>query len=163
MHRFLEEKYQSKDIKIDSKKNKKNSYAENKIRIAILGGSTTDLIKNNLSEYLAINNMEGIFFQSEYNQFYFEGIKPSKKLKAFRPQIIYIHSSTVNIEEFPTVGSSSKQVKKLINKTFNKYKSIWVALTKKFNCTIIQNNFEYISFSSLGNLESTKVYGKTLR
>ena len=30
MHRFLEEKYQSKDIKIDSKKNKKNSYAENK-------------------------------------------------------------------------------------------------------------------------------------
>ena len=51
MHRFLEEKYQSKDIKIDSKKNKKNSYAENKIRIAILGGSNTDLIKNNLSEY----------------------------------------------------------------------------------------------------------------
>ena len=26
MHRFLEEKYQSKDIKIDSKKNKKNSF-----------------------------------------------------------------------------------------------------------------------------------------
>ena len=49
---------------------------------------------------------------------------------------------------------------KLINKTFNKYKSIWVALTKKFNCTIIQNNFEYIPFSSLGNLEGTKVYGK---
>ena len=160
MDRFLEEKYQSKDIKINSKKNKKNSYVKSKIRIAILSGSTTDLIKNNLSEYLAINNIEGIFFQSEYNQFYFEGIKPSKKLKAFKPQIIYIHSSTVNIEEFPTVGSSPKQVAKLINKTFNKYKSIWVALAKKFNCTIIQNNFEYIPFSSLGNLESTKIYGK---
>ena len=84
MHRYLEEKYQSKNLKINSKKNKKSSYAKSKIRIAILGGSTTDLIKNNLSEYLAINNIEGIFFQSEYNQFYFEGIKPSKKLKAFK-------------------------------------------------------------------------------
>ena len=83
MNQFIEEKYQSKDIKIETKKNKKNLYIKNKIRIAILGGSTTDLVKNNLSEYLAINNIEGIFFQSEYNQFYFEGINPSKKLKAF--------------------------------------------------------------------------------
>ena len=157
MNQFIEEKYQSKvkDIKLGSKKRNKN-----KLRIAILGGSTTDLIKNNLSEYLAINNIEGIFFQSEYNQFYFEGINPSKKLKAFKPQIIYIHSTTANIEEFPTVGSNLKQVKKLINKTFNKYKSIWNSLSKEFKCTIIQNNFEYMPFSSLGNFESSKAYGK---
>ena len=100
MNQFIEEKYQSKikDIEMGSKKRNKN-----KLRIAILGGSTTDLIKNNLSEYLAINNIEGIFFQSEYNQFYFEGINPSKKLKAFKPQIIYIHSTSANIEEFPAV------------------------------------------------------------
>ena len=160
MYQFIEKKYQSKDIKISLKGNKKNLKIKNKIRIAILGGSTTDLIKNTLLEYLAINNIEGTFFQSEYNQFYFEGINPSKKLKAFKPQIIYIHSTTANIEEFPYIGASSNQVEKLINKTFNKYKSIWSNLTKKFNCIIIQNNFEYIPFSSLGNLESTKVYGK---
>ena len=86
MNQFIEEKYQSKikNIELGSKKRNKN-----KLRIAILGGSTTDLIKNNLSEYLAINNIEGIFFQSEYNQFYFEGINPSKKLKEFKPQIIF--------------------------------------------------------------------------
>ena len=105
MDRFIEEKYHSKDIKIDLKKNKKNSHTKSKIRIAILGGSTTDLIKNNLNEYLAINNIEGIFFQGEYNQFYFESINPSQKLKKFKPQIIYIHSTTANIEEFPIVGS----------------------------------------------------------
>ena len=118
MNQFIEEKYQSKikDIELGSKKRNKN-----KLRIAILGGSTTDLIKNNLSEYLAINNIEAIFFQSEYNQFNFEGINPSKKLKIFKPQIIYIHSSTVNIEEFPIIGSNLNQVDKLINKTFNKF------------------------------------------
>ena len=159
MNQFFEEKYQSKDTKIDLKK-KKNLHSKNKIRIAILGGSTTDLIKKTLFKYLAINNIEGIFYQSEYNQYYFEGINPSRKLKAFKPQFIYIHSTTENIEEFPTVGLSSRLVEKLINKTFNKHKSIWKTLTKKFNCTIIQNNFEYIPFSSLGNLDSTKVYGK---
>ena len=66
MNQFIEEKYQSKDINIETKKNKKNLYIKNKIRIAILGGSTTDLVKNNLSEYLAINNIEGNYFQSEY-------------------------------------------------------------------------------------------------
>ena len=159
MNQFFEEKYQLKDTKINLKK-KKYSHSKNKIRIAILGGSTTDLIKKKLFKYLAINNIEGIFYQSEYNQYYFEGINPSKKLKAFKPQFIYIHSTTENIEEFPTVGSSSRLVEKLINKTFSKYKSIWKTLTKKFNCTIIQNNFEYIPFSSLGNLDSTEVYGK---
>ena len=52
MTEFLEEKYQSNNKKTDSKKKNKN-----KLRVAILGGSTTDLIKNNLSEYLAINNI----------------------------------------------------------------------------------------------------------
>ena len=161
MIQFIEEKYHSRKVKISQKKiSKKNSYTKTKIKIAILGGSTTDLIKDTLSKYLAINNIEGIFFQSEYNQFYFEGINPSKKLKIFKPQIIYIHSSTINIEEFPIIGSNSKQVDKLINKTFNKYKSIWNTLTRNFNCTIIQNNFEYMPFASLGNLESTKPYGK---
>ena len=160
MNQFIEEKYRLKDIKISLKKNKKNLKAKSKIRIAILGGSTTDLIKNTLSEYLSINNIEGIFFQSEYNQFYFEGIHPSKKLISFKPQIIYIHTTTANIEEFPKVGANSSQVEKLINKTFSKYKSIWNSLSKKFQCIIIQNNFEYIPFSSLGNLESTKGYGK---
>ena len=76
MYQFLEKKYQSKVIKISIKGNKKNSKTKNKIRIAILGGSTTDLIKNTLEEYLAINSIEGIFFQSDYNQFFFEGINP---------------------------------------------------------------------------------------
>ena len=33
-------------------------------------------------------------------------------------------------------------------------------MSKEFNCIIIQNNFEYMPFSSLGNLESSKAYGK---
>ena len=41
MNQFFEEKYQSKDIKINLKK-KKNLNSKNKIKIEILGSSTTD-------------------------------------------------------------------------------------------------------------------------
>jgi len=153
MNQFIEAKYLEKYTK-------KNFSAKKKLRIAILGGSTTDLIKNTLYEQLKLNKIEGVFFQSSYNQFYYEAINPSIKLKKFKPEIIYIHSSTTNIEEYPEVESSSKKVEKLINKTFSKYKSIWEKLSREFNCTIIQNNFEFSLFTSLGNLESSKVYGK---
>ena len=45
---------------------------------------------------------------SWYNQFYFESIKPSVKLKKFKPQIIYIHSTSVNIDEYPSIGCKNK-------------------------------------------------------
>ena len=140
-----------------SKYNKKN---KRKIKIAILGGSTTDLIKDNLFNLFKDSNFNPDFYLSEYNQFYFEGLKPSKKLISFKPDFIYLHTSNMNIDEFPKIGANNKEVKNLINKTLNKYKSIWENLKKKFNCTIIQNNFEYLSLNSLGNLESTRPYGK---
>jgi FkbH-like protein len=141
-------------ISKDTKKNKK------KIKIAILGGSTTDLIKNNLSKQFTANNFKVDFYESGYNQFYFEGIKPTKKLKNFNPDYIYIHTSTFNIDEFPSVGANKQTTEKLIKKNLNKYKSIWSSIKKTFDCYIIQNNFEFPVFNSLGNLDSSKIFGK---
>ena len=110
-----------------SKYNKKN---KRKIKIAILGGSTTDLIKDNLFNLFKDSNFNPDFYLSEYNQFYFEGLKPSKKLISFKPDFIYLHTSNMNIDEFPKIGANNKEVKNLINKTLNKYKSIWENLKK---------------------------------
>ena len=143
------------------KKLKKNNYKNNKIKIkiAILGGLPM-VIKNNLEIFLKDKNLDPKFYESDYNQFYYDGIKPSKKLKKFNPDFIYIHTSSINIDEFPKIESEKKQSEKLIENTFNKYRSIWINLSKNFNCNIIQNNFEMLSLTSLGNLDSSKHYGK---
>ena len=133
---------------------------KNKMRIAILGGSTTKLIKDNLEALLKKKNFEPKFYESDYNQFYFEGIQPPKKLKKFKPNLIYIHTSSINIDEFPKIEFKLKESEDLLEKTFNKYKSIWTNLSKNFDCNIIQNNFEMLSLTSLGNLDSSKHYGK---
>ena len=138
----------------------KISKYKNKIKIAILGGSTTDLIKDNLQKLCWNSKLRAEFYQSDYNQFYYEGLNPSKKLIKFNPDFIYIHTSNINIDEYPKIGAGNKDVKKLTNKIFNKYKSIWLSLKKKFNGIIIQNNFEHLSLTSLGSLESVKPFGK---
>ena len=133
---------------------------KNKIRIAILGGSTTKMIKDNLETVLRKRNFEPKFYESDYNQFYFEGINPPQKLKKFKPNLIYIHTSSINIDEFPKIEFKLRESEDLLEKTFNKYKSIWTSLSKNFDCNIIQNNFEMLSLTSLGNLDSSKHYGK---
>ena len=79
----------------------KNKIPKKSINVAILGGSTTDLIKKTLSKLMLANKIKVNIYESNYNQFYFEAINISKKLKSFNPDIIYIHITNKNIEPFP--------------------------------------------------------------
>ena len=55
MNQFIEEKYRTIGKKIYLKKGRKNnSFIKKKIRVAILGGSTTGLIRESLSKYLNV-------------------------------------------------------------------------------------------------------------
>ena len=138
----------------------KNKILKKSINVAILGGSTTDLIKKTLSKLMLANKIKVNIYESNYNQFYFEAINISKKLKSFNPDIIYIHITNKNIESFPKVEDSDAKISKLLKQNIEKFHNIWKSLTKEFNCTIIQNNFEFLNYSSLGNLDSSKNYGK---
>ena len=102
-----------------------------------------------------------VLSKNENNAYDLKNFEIHSNSKTFRTILNKSNTNLINLDS----NSDKKiieisQIRKLIDKTFNKYKSIWSILTKQFNCTIIQNNFEYIPFSSLGNLESTKAYGK---
>ena len=92
----------------------KNKISKKSINVAILGGSTTDLIKKTLSKLMLANKIKVNIYESNYNQFYFEAINISKKLKSFNPDIIYIHITNINIEPFPKVEDSDAKISKLL-------------------------------------------------
>jgi predicted enzyme involved in methoxymalonyl-ACP biosynthesis len=133
-----------------------------KIKLAILGGSTTGLIKKKLYEDFKSKNIFLEIYESDYNQFYFESIKPSKKLLKFKPDFIYLHTSTENIEKFPEVNDSDDKINKLLENNYQKFETIWKNLSKKFKCYIIQNNFENLNLISLGNLENVATLEKLI-
>ena len=119
-------------------------------KIAILGGSTTNEIKLNLELFLLKEGIKPIFFESEYNKYYEDAIF-SKELEDFNPEIVYIHTTIKNLENFPSFSFSSEKNQSILENEIKKFKSIWNSLFSKFSCVIIQNNFEYPQYRLTGN------------
>lgn len=128
--------------------------------IAILGGSTTSEIKNILELFLLKSGIRPNFYESEYNKYYEDALFGSDELNEFNPDIIYIHTTNQNIIKYPEISDSSKDIDTLLSNEIKRYKSIWGSLSK-FDCAIIQNNFDYTENRSLGNLDCYDIHGKT--
>ena len=116
-----------------------SSFLEKKI--AILGGSTTNDIKNLLEVFLLNYGIKPSFYESEYNQYYEDGMFPNAELEAFAPDVIYIHTSSRNISSFPDLSDDRETVQKKLDNTYNRFEQLWKRLADVYKCPIIQNNF----------------------
>lgn len=131
------------------------------IRLAILGGSTTSEVANYIELFLLDAGVNVDIYQSDYNQFYQEAIFDNEALNTFNPQVIYIHTSSVNITSFPEAIDSDAQVNNKIDNTFQYFQTVWGSLHSKYSATIIQNNFELPFSRPLGNIDASVKNGKT--
>ena len=130
------------------------------LNIAILGGSTTSEIKNIFEVFLLKSGIKPQFYESEYNKYYEDALFGNEKLQDFKPDIIYVHTNYFNIDHFPSSKSSQTESAELLDEEVKKYRSILESLSR-FDCSIIQNNFEFPMVRTLGNLDSYDWRGKT--
>ncbi len=130
------------------------------IRIAVLGGSTTSTIIDILELFLLQYNLKPIFYQSEYNQYWSDAVFENEKLDSFKPDIVWIHTTARNISKFPDFCDNKQAVESLLSETFDYYRQMWEALSKKYDCTIIQNNFEMLFYRILGNKDAYDIRGR---
>ncbi len=132
-----------------------NSFVEKKI--AILGGSTTSAIRQMMELFLLNNGIKPSFYESEYNKFYEDAMFDNEELKNFAPDIIYICTTNRNITKYPDLNSD---VDALLNNEYEKYNGIWKSLKEKYNCPVIQNNFELPYYRLMGNKDASDIHGK---
>lgn len=130
------------------------------INIAILGGYTTDDIRRILEIFLLEQGIRPNFYESEYNQFYQDAIFDNEKLANFAPNVIYVCTSNRNIQKYPKINQSKDEIDEMLRSEVAKYVAIWDSLEKKYNCPIIQNNFEMPIFRLLGNRDSYDIHGR---
>ena len=130
-------------------------------KIAILGGSTTSEIKDILELFLLKEGVKPIFYESEFNRYYEDILFENNKLKDFSPDIIYIHTTKVNINHFPAVTDTKEDVLGKFEAEIERFRAIWQEITRKYGCTIIQNNFELPYYRTLGNLDFSDFHGQT--
>lgn len=129
-------------------------------RIAILGGSTTNDIKNILELFLLNNGIKPVFYESEYNQFYEDGMFPNPALEEFAPDVVYIHTSNRNITEYPVMADTREMVKGKLDSVLKKFEGLWQHITDTYHCPIIQNNFEMPFYRLLGNRDASDYRGR---
>lgn len=133
------------------------TYTEKKI--AILGGSTIDDIRNILEIFLLHTGIKPTFYVSDYNKFYEDAVFGNTTFDSFQPDVIVIFTSFINLINLPEVNDNAESVKEKFDSELNRYVNMWKKLAEKFSALIIQNNFDLPFSSTLGNLDAVEIYG----
>ena len=127
------------------------------LKIAILGGSTTEELKNQLELFLLRNGIEPTFFESGYAQYYEQSLFPSAAFKEFDPDLIYVY---INNKNLPLQkGEFRSKPLEFINSEVTRIEQMFTSLKNHFNKPIIINNFEQPLERPFGNYEGTSEIG----
>lgn len=129
------------------------------IRIAVLGGSTTNEVVDLLELLLLASGFQPIFHQSEYGRYYEDAVLDPADLIAFAPDIVYIHTSCLNVRTLPPVDCSAEDLQGMVESEVARYRQIWESIERHLAAQIIQNNFELPMFAVLGNIDSVSAGG----
>ena len=129
-------------------------------KIAILGGETTENIKLILELFLLNYGIKPEFYESEYNQYFEDGMFPNPELENFKPDVVYVCTCIRNITDFPAISDSKEVVENKKQAVINKFFGLWDSIKERYHCTIIQNNFEYPFFRLMGNKDASDYHGR---
>ena len=131
------------------------------VHIAVLGGSTTNELVDLLELQLLDSGIKPEFYQSEYGRYYVEAVHDSDAIAAFKPDIVYVHTSVADIQSFAPLQATDAELKEHVQAELRRFEEIWTSLDEKFRCVVIQNNFEFPPVALLGNLDAQLGGGHT--
>ena len=130
-------------------------------KIAVLGGSTTNDIVSMLELFLLDNGIQPSFYQSEYARYWQDAMFENPELEAFQPDLIFIHTTSRNITEFPEdVYCPAETVEAALERQYTHFTQMWDRLAEVYHCPIIQNNFELPAYRLLGNRDASDIHGR---
>ena len=131
------------------------------LRIAVLGGTTTAEFVDLLELWLLDSGFRPTVHQSEFGRFYTDAVHDSATLQAFRPDLVYLHTSVYNLQSFPPVHATEDCFHQAVEAELARFREIWTSLERNLGCTVIQPNFELPPEAILGNLDAVLPAGHT--
>ena len=131
------------------------------LRLAVLGGSTTAEIVQFLEVLLLASGFDPVFYESEYDRFYQDAVLDSEALIAFRPELVYIHTSSRNIISFPSMSATELEHQEAVSRELERFRQIWHSIQDQIGCQMLQNNFELPLYAIMGNLDAVASGGRS--
>ena len=124
-----------------------------KVRLAILGSFTTDLMGPIIDLYLFGAEITAEIYSADFGVFRQEILNPDSPLYEFKPKVIYLATSWKDLGRRPTLEDDRSAVLRLAKAEFSDWMALWKTAHERLGCQIIQNNFDSPPWRSLGNHE----------
>jgi FkbH-like protein len=83
------------------------------------------------------------------------------ELKSFSPDIIFVHTTSRNLTQYPTLQDNQKEIDIQLTNQFSHFQTMWDKLISTYHCPIIQNNFDRPQYRLLGNKDIFDICGRT--
>jgi FkbH-like protein len=131
------------------------------IKIAILGGSTTQEVRSILELFLLAQGIQPSFYESSHKAYYEEAAFDSPELREFKPKIVFVHTTWHNVSQFPGLLEPVERVGALVRREMERFENFWEKIHNDLGSTIIQNNFDLPRLRPLGNLEASEPSART--
>ncbi len=129
------------------------------VKIALLGGSTTSELRSIAELFLLDAGFRPTFFESEYGKYFEDVVVDDSALRAFAPDIAFVHTTRLNVLHAPRLYDAEAAVEDCLKAELDRFQAIWSRLTGELGCLAIQNNFDLPPVRSLGGLDSTESFG----
>jgi len=97
-----------------------------KKHIAVLGGSTTSDIISMMELFLLNFGIEPLFYESEYARYWQDAMFENHELEEFKPDIIFIHTSSRNLDFFPeNVSCIQSEMDTALEEQYKHFEQMW--------------------------------------
>jgi FkbH-like protein len=131
------------------------------VRVAVLGGSTTNQLVNVLELLLLADGFRPVIQQGEYGRFYEDAVHDPQGLIEFKPDVVYVHTSCRNLRFAAPVNCTEGELAGYVEQELARFREIWDSVEEKVGCNVIQNNFELPPVAILGNRDATSAGGQS--
>jgi FkbH-like protein len=122
------------------------------LRLAILGGPTTAQLRRLVEVFLAGEGIPAEIFEGDFGLFRQEILTPGSALDVFRPQVVFLATGARDVARTPTLDLDTEAVARMAEAEVDDWALLWATANRKWNATVVQNNFEIAPGGVLGHL-----------
>lgn len=129
---------------------------EQKIKksILMLSGSTIGELAEQLDLFCFSKGIELVIDQGDYGRYYEDALYGIPQIEDKKYDFIYVHISSRNILEQPEPFEEKEKTEEKLRMEISRLNQVITALSEKYACPVICNNFELPYFRALGNREA---------
>lgn len=131
------------------------------IRLALLGGSTTEEIASWIELFLLDRGIRPTIHHSQYNKYFEDTVLDPSALAEFAPDVVYLHLSTTNLHLSARPATTEAEFEASVQSRMEHLRAVWNAIWAVLPCQIVQNTFEPPALRPLGHLDASSFGGTT--